>query len=131
MPPEQNPLTALRAAADAVREQLQVNGFDAAGVQRLSEFIEGQRAQLPEASREGVINALGCFLGECIAQTYQGEWATGPDGTTGIGLRDKLFLNPFYRVGQQLKHSLADSVMTFFEQIPARLEAEPVRKNWI
>lgn len=131
MPPEQNPLTALRAAADAVRQQLQVNSFDAAGVQRLSEFIETQRAQLPAASREGVINALGCFLGECIAQTYQGEWATGPDGTTGIGLRNKLFLNPFYHVEQQLKHGTAKSVKAFFEQIAARLEVEIPRKNWI
>jgi hypothetical protein len=131
MPPEQNPLTALHAAADAVRQQLQVNGFDAVGVHRLADFIEGQRAHLPAESREGVINALGCFLGECIAQTYQGEWAAGPDGTTGIGLRSKLFLNPFYRVEQQLTNGLTSSVMHFFEQIPERLEAEASRKNWI
>ncbi|SMB88296.1 hypothetical protein SAMN00120144_1207 [Hymenobacter roseosalivarius DSM 11622] len=130
MPPE-SPLPSLRAAADAVRQQLQVNAFDATGVQRLSDFIEAERAGLPATSREGVISALGCFLGECLVQTYQGEWATGPDGTTGVGLRNKLFFNPFYRIEQQLTQGTAESVVTFFTRIPARLAAEAPRKNWI
>ena len=128
--PDQNPLNALRAAADAVRQQLQVNAFDAAAVQRLDDFIEAERITLKTESREGVIRALGCFLGECIVQTYQGEWATGPDGTTGVGMDHKLFFNPFYRVSQQFAQGKAESVMGFFQEIPARLATAP-RKNWI
>lgn len=128
--PDQNSLNALRAAADAVRQQLQVNAFDAAAVQRLHDFIEAERATLKAESREGVISALGCFLGECLVQTYQGEWATGPDGTTGVGMSNKLFFNPFYRVAQQFTQGPAESVMVFFQEVPARLAAAP-RKNWI
>jgi hypothetical protein len=130
MPPE-SPLNALRAAADAVRQQLQVNAFDANAVQHLSEFIEAERAGLPPTRREGVVSVLGCFLGECLVQTYQGEWATGPDGTTGIGVRNRLFFNPFYRVEQQFASGLTESVATFFDQIPARLTDEELAKNWI
>lgn len=128
---DQNPLMALRAAAEAVRQQLQVNAFDAAAVQRLSDFIEEQRATLPAVSRQGVITALGGFFGECIVHTYQGEWATGPDGTTGVGLHNKLFINPFYRVEQHLSRGETEAVVTFFQQIPDRLAAVSVRKNWI
>ena len=130
MPPD-SPLISLRAAADAVRQQLQVHAFDAAGVQRLSDFIETERVGLPAASREGVISALGCFLGECMVQTYQGKWAAGPDGTTGVGLGNRLFFNPFYRIEQQLSRGAAESVVNFFAQIPAHLVAESAQKNWI
>lgn len=82
-------------------------------------------------NRAGVIKALGGFLGECLVQTYQGEWAAGPDGTTGIGLHNKLFFNPFYRVEQQLSQGASESVLAFFLQIPIRLTAGTVRKNWI
>lgn len=129
--PDQNPLAALRAAAEAVRQQLQVNSFDAAAVQRLSDFIEAQRPTLQVASREGVIKALGCFLGECLVQTYQGEWAAGPDGTSGVGLHNKLFINPFYRVEQHLSRGATEAVAAFFQQIPDRLAAVSVRKSWI
>ncbi|SHJ13764.1 hypothetical protein SAMN02745146_2403 [Hymenobacter daecheongensis DSM 21074] len=130
MAPE-NPLAALRAAAEAVRHQLQVNSYDAAAVQRLDDLIEAQRPAITDAEREGVIKALGCFLGQCMVETYQGTWAAGPDGTTGIGIRGDHFFNPFYRVSQQLAQGPAESVAAFFASIPARLASEPRRKTWI
>lgn len=128
---DQNPLAALRAAAEAVRQQLQVNAFDAAGVQRLNDFIEAERVSLQGEGREGVIKALGCFLGECLVQTYQGTWAAGPDDTTGVGLHNKLFFNPFYRVEQHMTHGAAESVAGFFLQLPDKLRTAATRKNWI
>ncbi|GAA4004165.1 hypothetical protein GCM10022408_14830 [Hymenobacter fastidiosus] len=130
MTPE-NPLAALRAAAEAVRHQLQLNSYDEAAVQRLAEFIETQRPTIREADREGVVKALGCFLGQCLVDTYQGTWAAGPDGTTGVGINGNQFLNPFYRVSQQLAQGTKESVADFFASVPARLAAEPRRKTWI
>lgn len=127
----ESPVVALRNAAEAVRQQLQVNAFDAAAVQRLAEFIDGQRATIKESEEEGVIMGLGCFLGQCLADTYGGTWATGPDGTTGIGINRVNFFNPFYRVAQHLRRGEAESVVTFFAEIPARLASKPARKNWI
>ncbi|MCB2379912.1 hypothetical protein LGH70_20115 [Hymenobacter sp. BT635] len=127
----ENPIIPLQKAAEAVRRQLQVNAFDAAAVQRLAEFIDAQRTNIKDAEREGVISALGCFLGQCLVSTYQGEWALGPDKTTGVGIAGKHFFNPFYRVSQQLAHGQKESVAVFFAGIPERVATEPRRKNWI
>lgn len=129
--PDQNPVAALVAAAEAVRQQLHVNQYDAAAVERLAEFIEAQRTTVKEADRQGVITALGCFLGQCLVMQYGGEWAKGPDGSTGVGLNGTSFFNPFYRVSEQLTKGLAQSVATFFAGVPERLAAKPGRKSWI
>ncbi|MCR5887219.1 hypothetical protein LRS06_05380 [Hymenobacter sp. J193] len=129
--PSESPLAALHAAAEAVRQQLQVNAFDAPAVQRLTDFIEAQRATIQPAEREGVVMALGCFLGQCLVDTYQGEWAAGPDGSTGVGLAGKLFFNPFYLVSEQLTKGREQSVAGFFAGIPARLATTGQRKSWI
>ncbi|GAA3939578.1 hypothetical protein [Hymenobacter algoricola] len=127
----ENPLVALRKAAEAVRQQLQLNAYDAAAVQRLDEFIETQRPTIQDADREGIVRALGCFLGQCLIDTYQGTWAAGPDGTTGVGINGNHFFNPFYRISQQLTQGDTESVAAFFASVPARLAAEPRRKTWI
>ena len=129
--PEESPLASLRQAAEAVRQQLQVNHFDAAAVQRLDAFIEGQRAIIKEAERQGVITALGCFLGQCLVDTYGGTWAQDPQGVTGVGINQTSFFNPFYRVSEQLTQGPAQSVTAFFAGIPERLAAKPGRKTWI
>lgn len=128
--PTSNPLAALRTAAEAVRQQLHVPAFDAAAVQRLAEFIETQRSIVTDADRQGVITALGCFLGQCLVDVYGGEWAQGPDGATGVGVRQRHFYNPFYRVAQQLEHGEAESVAVFFAEVAVQLE-NPGRRQWI
>ncbi len=131
----QAPAEALTAAAEAVREQLRVPAFNAAAVAVLAQFVEGQRQPLsaaPAAERQGIITALGCFLGECLVRTYGAEWAAGPDGTTGVGLGGRLFFNPFYLVDQQLQQGEKASVAAFFSSVPARLAAKATaRKGWI
>ncbi|SHM19878.1 hypothetical protein [Hymenobacter psychrotolerans] len=127
----ESPLASLFAAAEAVRQQLQVNAYDAAAVQRLDEFIEAQRPGITPADKQGVVTALGCFLGQCMVETYSGTWAQGPDGTTGVGINQHSFFNPFYRVSQQLDKGQPESVAAFFAGVPDRLAAAPRRKNWI
>ncbi len=124
----------LQAAAEQVRQQLGLATYDAAAVLELDHFIEGQRAELsPQApEREGLVAALGCFLGQCLVQAYRAEWAAGPDGSTGVGLANKLFFNPFYLVNQQLTKGEAASVAAFFRSVPQRLvAASGARKRWI
>jgi hypothetical protein len=134
MPEDQDPVASLTAAAEAVRQQLGVTAFDAAAVTELARFVEGQRGQVgaSSAERQGVVTALGCFLGECLVRTYQGEWAAGPDGTTGVGLANRIFFNPFYLVEQQLRQGEKASVATFFASVPTRIAARSApRKGWI
>ncbi|OGX83801.1 hypothetical protein [Hymenobacter glacialis] len=126
------PLASILAAAEQVRVQLKLKAFDAEAVAHLANFIEAQRGKLPDAEREGVMMALGCFLGQCLVQVYRGEWGTGRDGTTGVGLAGKLFFNPFHLVNAQLNEGESASVAAFFASVPARLKTLPaVRKAWI
>jgi hypothetical protein len=129
---EKSPLDSLLAAAEQVRQQLGLKAFDAEGVAHLANFIEAQRTQLGPAEREGVVMALGCFLGQCLVQVYRGEWAAGPDNTTGVGIANRFFFNPFQLVNAQLNEGESASVAAFFASVPGRLAA-PVapRKGWI
>ncbi|NVO30750.1 hypothetical protein [Hymenobacter lapidiphilus] len=129
--PDESPLAALQNAAEAVRHQLRLNTYDAAAVQRLDEFIEVQRPTIKDDEREGVIKALGCFLGQCMVQTYGATWAQNPQGVTGVGISDAHFFNPFYRVGEQLAKGPAQSVAAFFASVPERMASLPARKTWI
>ena len=118
-------VTALHAAAEQVRQQLGLPAYNEAAVRELARFIAVQRAELAPGSpdRAGIATALGCFLGQCLVHTYHAEWAAGADGTTGVGLANQLFFNPFYLVHQQLNNGEAASVATFFRSVPQRLVA--------
>jgi hypothetical protein len=126
------PLDSINAAAEQVRQQLQLTAFDAEGVAHLANFIQAQRGQLSAAERPGVVLALGCFLGQCLVQVYGAEWAAGKDGSTGVGLAGRLFFNPFHLVDAQLNEGESASVAAFFASVPQRLKV-PVaaRKAWI
>ena len=126
------PLDSIAAAAEQVRRQLQLNAYDAEAVAHLANFVQAQRGQLGAAERPGVVLALGCFLGQCLVQAYGAEWATGKDGTTGVGLGGRFFFNPFYLVDAQLNEGESASVAAFFASIPQRLKTPPAaRKAWI
>jgi len=131
MPEAESPLASLFRAAEAVRQQLRLNAYDASSVERLAAFIEEQRPAIKPAEQEGVVTALGCFLGQCLVDTYKGEWAAGLDNTTGVGIGGKSFFNPFYRIAQQLAHGQPESVAVFFAQVPTYLQAAQRRNNWI
>ena len=126
------PLDSINAAAEQVRQQLQLTAFDGEGVAHLANFIQVQRGQLSADEQPGVVLALGCFLGQCLVQVYGAEWAAGKDGTTGVGLAGRFFFNPFHLVDAQLNEGESASVAAFFASIPQRLKA-PVaaRKGWI
>ncbi|GAC1600801.1 MAG: hypothetical protein NVS3B25_28440 [Hymenobacter sp.] len=126
------PLDSIQSAAEQVRQQLQLPAFDAEGVAHLANFIQAQRGELGPAERPGVVMALGCFLGQCLVQVYRGEWGTGRDGTTGVGLAERFFFNPFRLVDAQLNEGESASVAAFFASVPARLKTgSAARKGWI
>ena len=53
-------------------------------------------------------------------ELYRGEWGTGKDGTTGVGLGGRFFFNPFYLVDAQLNEGESASVAAFFAAAPVR-----------
>jgi hypothetical protein len=121
MPDQSAEATALTTAAEQVRQQLRILDFDARGVLHLSRVIDAQRNSLTPAEQEDFVMALGCVLGQCLVQTYGGEWATGPDSTTGVGIAGQLFFNPFFLVKEQLDKGDTASVAAFFASVPERV----------
>ena len=84
-----------------------------------------------EAAPSSVPDSLAGEL-RALVQVYRGEWGTGRDGTTGIGLAGRYFFNPFHLVDAQLNEGESASVAAFFASVPSRLKAPPaVRKAWI
>jgi hypothetical protein len=122
---------ALTTAAEQVRQQLRLPGYGGEAVAHLSHTIDAQRSLAP-AERTDFITAVGCYLGECLVRTYQGEWAAGPDGTTGVGIAGQLFFNPFFLVKEQLDKGSTASVAGFFASVPWRLaDRQAARKDKI
>ena len=112
---------ALTTTAEQVRQELNLAGFGSEEVAHLNRVIDAQRRSLTPPEREGFITAVGCYLGECLVRTYHGEWAAGPDGTTGVGIAGQLFFNPFFLVKEQLDKGATASVAAFFASVPWRL----------
>jgi hypothetical protein len=120
--PDQSPQAqALTTTAEDVRQQLNLAGYGMEEITHLSRVIDAQRRSLAPAEREGFYTAVGCYLGECLVRTYHGEWAAGPDGTTGVGIAGQLFFNPFFLVKEQLDKGATASVAAFFASVPWRL----------
>lgn len=122
----------LQEAAEAVRQNLNLAQFDESAVHTLADFIENERPNVPSDSRDAVVNALGCFLGECIIRSFGGWWRADARGAVGVQLEQGLFLQPSYVVEQQFRRGLVESVAAFFASVPARLLAPPPpRRTWI
>jgi hypothetical protein len=112
---------ALTTTAEDVRQQLSLAGYGSEEIAHLSRVIDAQRRSLAPAEREGFCTAVGCYLGECLVRAYHGEWAAGPDGSTGVGIAGQLFFNPFFLVKEQLDKGTTASVAAFFASVPWRL----------
>ncbi|MCL1972192.1 MAG: hypothetical protein FWG57_04300 [Endomicrobia bacterium] len=115
-------VAAIRANADKVisiaREQLgQELNFDEQAVRWLDGFIQRQYKDADPAIRNGLINMLGSFLGECIIRNFGGEWVC-VDGSWGIRFDDKSAVFPFAKVGKMLENGSDDSVLGLYTLIP-------------
>ena len=123
----------LRSAAEAVRQNLNIPSFDEVAVSTLTEFIDRERTSIEHEAMPGVVNALGCFLGECIIRSFGGHWHRDASGLVGVQIAGCTFINPFSYVERQLVHGAVESVMVFFHSVPTRLAAAavPRRRTWI
>ncbi|MGY2133559.1 hypothetical protein ACW9KT_15120 [Hymenobacter sp. HD11105] len=123
----------LRSAAEAVRQNLNIASFDELAVRRLAEFIDRERAGINYEAKAGVVNALGCFLGECIIRSFGGYWHRDASGLVGVQIAGCTFVNPFSYVERQLVHGADEAVMVLFYSLPTRLvaAATPRRRTWI
>ncbi len=107
---------------NVAREQLDVDvDYDEAGVEWLDEYIDVQRESASAEVRERLPNMLGSYLGECVRQTYGGQWVQDPEAGWSVKINDKLSVYPFNKVRKQLASEDGESVLAFFTAIPALL----------
>src|SRR5436853_269366 len=84
-------------------------GYDEAGVRWLDGYVQRQHENGDPANREGLVNTLGSYLGECVIRTFGGEWAQD-DGSWCVRFNDRNAVFPFAKVRKQLESGSADSV---------------------
>ena len=119
-----SPLELIRANAELVlreaREKLgQDVGYDEAGVRWLDGYIQRRHdSGAVGDDPSGLTNTLGSFLGECIAQSYNGRWQETEHGWAVIVDGD-LAVFPFNKVHKHLVDGAADSVLSLYTGVPA------------
>ena len=119
-----SPLEMIRANADLVLREARENldqdiGYDEAGVRWLDGYIQRRHdSGAVGDDPSGLTNTLGSFLGECIAQSYNGRWQETEHGWAVIVDGD-LAVFPFNKVHKHLVDGAADSVLSLYTGVPA------------
>lgn len=120
----------IKANAELVRTiarekmSLSIN-YDEDGVRWLDGYIDRQRDSADDDTKRGLVNTLGSYLGECVRQTYGGEWIQNPELGWGVRINEKLTAFPFNKVQKQLANADGDSVLGFFTAIAPLLNGNP------
>jgi hypothetical protein len=119
-----SPLEMIRANAEFVVREARENldqdiGYDEAGVRWLDGFIQGRHdSGAVGDDPSGLVNTLGSFLGECIANAYDGRWQETEHGWAVVVDGD-LAVFPFNKVHKHLVEGATDSVLSLFKGVPA------------
>jgi hypothetical protein len=102
----------------ASRELGVIANYNLEGVRWLDGFINNQHLVASEDLKERLVQTLGSFLGECIRNTYGGEWVN-ESGSWEIRFSQGNSAFPFNKVSKQLNNGAEDSVLGMFRAIPA------------
>jgi hypothetical protein len=93
-------------------------GLDEASVGWVEGFIERQRASLQGADADGLVNVLGCYLGEAvIAAVPDARWEEDAIGGLGVAFANGDMAYPVAKVAKQFANGLAqgDSIRGFYD----------------
>jgi hypothetical protein len=88
--------------------------YDLDGVRWLDGFIDKQRIEATEEVKRKLSTTLGSYLGECIRQTYGGDWVQDAEFGLSVRLKGGLSVFPFNKVQKQLAADEGDSVLGLF-----------------
>jgi hypothetical protein len=117
----------IKANAELVRrvalENMNVEvSYDLDGVRWLEGFINKQRSEATDEVKRKLSSTLGAYLGECIRQTYGGDWVQDPERGWSVRI-EGINVFPFNKVQKQLAAGEDDgeSVMGLFTAVAAIL----------
>lgn len=98
--------------------------YDAASVRLLSEYIDQTRLTMSGEVKQGMMNLLGSYLGECIRHQFGGTWQYTENGLAII-VNDKFGAFPFNKIRKHFDNGEEDSITSFFNTIPALVNGLP------
>jgi hypothetical protein len=95
-------------------------GLNRTSVQWVEGFIERerQRRDLSDGIPEGLVDALGAFLGECIVLATGGKWVwSEQQGDWGVHFDSGMEAFPFHKVRKQFRDGLqrGESILSFYD----------------
>lgn len=94
--------------------------YDEASVEWLDGYIDRMRGQFGDEPGR-LSQVLASYIGESIRHAYGGRWVDAEDGI-GIEIRPDFIVFPFNKVNKQFENGPEDSVLSFYQSIPALLE---------
>lgn len=109
----------LDALAEDVKKQFNLE-YDEPSVKFIEGFIERQRDRFEGEQLQGLVNAVGSFLGMCLIKNYGGQWALDNNYNAVCVVfsnGNKAF--PFAKTHKQFENGLEDSVYSFYTAIPS------------
>jgi hypothetical protein len=133
-------MSELEKLAHQVKDFLQLE-YDGHAIEVVDKLIEEQRKLYLGKEREGLINSLGAFVGQCIIENFGGKWQFDPVSKNYcVSFDDENRIYPFVKVAKQFEHGSEDSVRSFFRMIPFIFKMEqkaetetkekPGKKKW-
>ena len=122
----------LKNLAETVRKTLKLK-YDEQSVKFIEEFIEKNKNSFEKEEWDGIINGLGCFIGQCIINNFGGQWEVEKEtGSVAVRFSDNNKAYPLTKVSKQFHNGLEDSVTSFYRHVPIlfNVRKKPWWKFW-
>lgn len=117
-----NDASDLKQLADEFVMDLEMDGIESvcteAGLKEVEKFLEGKSEGVQQ---QYVLNA-GAYLGECLIQTYGGEWIEHEPGVWGVKFEDDLVTFPIGKVQKFVEDPTGDSFASLYASVPMIIE---------
>lgn len=108
----------LKSLAEALSIELQMAKIEPicseSGLQEIEQFLESKS----EAAQQQYVPKIGAYVGECIIESYGGEWIEHQPGIWGIKLSDNNLLFPLGKVQKFVNDPTGDSFASMYGIIP-------------
>lgn len=88
----------------------------------LDQYIEQQRQNAKPEQLAILPDALGSFFGECLRQTFGGNWFEDDLYSWSVRINSMLTVHPFAKVEKQLARPGADTVLKLYLAVAELLE---------
>ena len=108
----------LKAVAESFRAKLNLQ-YNAQSVKFIEEYIEQRKGSIHRMQKKSFIDSIGAFLGQCIIETYGGEWTYDEKNKVNcVAITDVQLVYPIGKVMKQFENGLEDSVYSLYNVIP-------------